>query len=101
MSRRSAPRPASRAFRAALSQAAPKTRLAAAQTVWEEAVGEQLAAATRPVSERNGQLTVVCENAVWAEELDLMQEQLLTALRERLGEDAPRSLRFRVDVESR
>jgi predicted nucleic acid-binding Zn ribbon protein len=101
MSRRRAPRPASQALRAALSQAAPKTPLAAAQAVWEEVVGEQLAAATRPVSERSGELTVVCADAVWAEELDLMQEQFLGALEERLGKDAPRSLRFRVDVEAK
>jgi predicted nucleic acid-binding Zn ribbon protein len=75
--------------------------LAAVQAVWEGVVGEQLAAATRPVSERNGELTVVCADAVWVEELDLMQEQLRRALSECLGDDAPRSLRFRVDVEAK
>jgi predicted nucleic acid-binding Zn ribbon protein len=96
MSRRPAPRPALSAFRAALQRAAPQTRLAAAQSVWEEVVGEQLAAAARPVSERDGTLTVSCSDPVWAQELDLMQERLLEGLRGRLGEDAPRSLRFRV-----
>jgi len=99
MSRRPAPRPASQALRAALTRAAPKTRLAAVQAVWEEVVGTRLAAAARPASERNGELTVVCEDSVWAQELDLMQEQLLRALREQLGEAVPRSLRFRVDVD--
>lgn len=97
MSRRRVPRPASTAFRAALRQAAPKTRLAAVQSVWEEVVGERLAAAARPVSERQGAVTIVCVDSVWAQELDLMQEQLRQGLRERLGEDAPRSLRFRVE----
>jgi predicted nucleic acid-binding Zn ribbon protein len=96
MSRRSAPRPASDAFRAALQQAAPKTRLAAIQAVWEEVVGERLAAAARPLSERGGVVTIVCIDPVWAQELDLMQEQLQAGLRERLGEDAPRTLRFRL-----
>lgn len=66
------------------------------QSVWDEVVGERLAAAARPVSERDGTVTVACADTVWVEELDLMQEQLRSGLHERLGEDAPRSLRFRV-----
>ncbi|HMJ71860.1 MAG TPA: DUF721 domain-containing protein [Solirubrobacterales bacterium] len=96
MSRRRVPRPASEAFRSALRQAAPKTRLAAVQSVWEEVVGERVATAARPVSERQGEVTVACVDTVWAQELDLMQEQLQQRLRERLGEDSPSSLRFRV-----
>jgi predicted nucleic acid-binding Zn ribbon protein len=97
MSRRRAPRPASTAFRVALGQAAPKTRLAAVQSVWVEVVGERVAAAARPVSEREGAVTIACSDPVWAQELDLMQERLQERLRERLGEDAPRSLRFRLE----
>ncbi len=97
MTRRPAPRPASEALRAARQQAAPKTRLAATQAVWEEVVGERIAMAARPVSEHDGVVTVACVDSVWVEELDLMQDSLLRALRGRLGEDAPRSLRCRVD----
>jgi predicted nucleic acid-binding Zn ribbon protein len=97
MSRRRAPRPAAEAFRAALGQAAPKTRLAALQSVWAEVVGERVAAAAKPVSERDGAVTIACSDSVWAEELDLMQERVQRSLRERLGDDAPRSLRFRVE----
>jgi predicted nucleic acid-binding Zn ribbon protein len=96
MSRRRVPRPASEALRSALRRAAPKTRLAAVQSVWERVAGERVAAMAQPVSERHGEVTVVCKDAVWAEELDLMQEQLQRGLREQLGEDAPSSLRFRV-----
>jgi predicted nucleic acid-binding Zn ribbon protein len=99
MSRRRAPRPASSAFRAALRQGSPKTGLAAVQSVWREVVGERVAAAARPVSERSGEVTVGCSDAVWAEELDLMQERLKQGLRERLGDSAPRSLRFRVEAD--
>ncbi len=98
MSRRPAPRPASSAFRAALGRAAPKTRLAAVQAVWTEVVGDRVAAAAQPVSESAGTVTVACSDPVWAQELDLMQERLQAGLRERLGEDAPRSLRFRTEV---
>lgn len=96
MSRRSAPRPAKDALRAALDRAAPRTRLAAVQAAWAETVGERVAAAARPVSESDGALVVSCSDPVWAQELDLMQEQLLERLRERLGEQAPQTLRFRV-----
>ena len=47
-------------------------------------------------SERAGTLTVECTNAMWAQELDLMQGQLLERLREALGERAPQALKFRV-----
>jgi predicted nucleic acid-binding Zn ribbon protein len=96
MSRRRAPRPAGTALRSALWQVAPKTPLAALQAVWPELVGERIAAVARPVSERTGVVTVDCSDSVWAQELDLMQAQLLERLRERLGERAPQSLRFRV-----
>jgi len=95
MSRRRAPRPASGALRTALERAAPRTPLAAVQAVWAETVGERIAAVTEPVSERGGTVTVDCSDPIWAEELDLMQEQLLARLRQRLDEVAPRSLRFR------
>lgn len=95
MSRRRAPRPAAGALRAALDRAAPKTPLAALQSAWSEAVGERIAAVASPVSERGGEVVVNCSDSVWAQELDLMQEQLLQRLRDRLGEQAPKSLRFR------
>jgi predicted nucleic acid-binding Zn ribbon protein len=96
MTRRRAPRHGASAFRVARERAAPKTRLAAVQGAWAEAVGEGLAAQARPVSERGGTVTVECADAVWAQELDLMQERLLSSLREQLGDLAPESLRFRV-----
>jgi predicted nucleic acid-binding Zn ribbon protein len=95
MTRRRAPRPASGALRAALEQAAPKTRLAAVQAAWSETVGERVAAVAEPVAERSGTVTIRCLDPVWAEELELMQERLLEGLKSRLAEQAPQSLRFR------
>jgi len=97
MSRRRSPRPAADAFKAALQKAAPKTPLAAVQAAWPAAVGEQLAAVAVPVSERDGVLTIECADAVWTQELDLMQESLLQRLRDEVGEQAPRELRFRLN----
>jgi predicted nucleic acid-binding Zn ribbon protein len=97
MSRRRAPRQAAAAIRAARDRAAPRTGLAAVQAAWAQTVGEQLAAVAAPVSERSGTVTIECADAVWAQELDLMQAQLLERLRDGLGELAPSNLRFRVN----
>ena len=80
----------------ARDRAAPKTGLAAVQAAWTTALGERLAEVATPVSERSGTLTVECADGVWAQELDLMQDQLLGRLREVLGEKAPQTLKFRV-----
>jgi predicted nucleic acid-binding Zn ribbon protein len=71
--------------------------LSAVQSEWEAAVGSSVAAVAQPVSEREGEVVVGCSDSVWAQELDLMQAQLLERLRERLGEQAPTRLRFRVE----
>ncbi len=99
MTHRRAPRQASAAIRAARDLAAPRTGLAAVQAAWSGAVGERLAAVATPVSERAGTLTVECADAVWAQELDLMQAQLLERLRDELGERAPTALRFRANAD--
>lgn len=95
MTRRYAPRPAALAMRAALGRSAPLTPLAGLQAEWEAIVGERVAAVARPVSEAGGAVVVECADPVWAQELDLMQAQLMQRLRERLGEQAPAALRFR------
>jgi predicted nucleic acid-binding Zn ribbon protein len=67
------------------------------QTAWAEAVGERIAAAAEPVEERAGGVVISCSDPVWAEELDLMQEQLLERLRARLGDETPERLHFRAN----
>ena len=83
-------------MRAALQRSAPRTDLAAAQAVWPEVVGAAIAAAAEPISERDGVLTVRCASATWAQELSLMEAELLGRLRERLGDDCPESLKLLV-----
>jgi predicted nucleic acid-binding Zn ribbon protein len=100
LSRRRAPRPASDAFRAARDLVAPRTGLASVQAAWTEAVGQRLAEAAQPVSERAGSVTVECVDGVWAQELDLLQSSLLERLEGVLGEQAPEALRFRVKKDS-
>jgi predicted nucleic acid-binding Zn ribbon protein len=99
MSRRRAPRPAAGAFQAALQRAAPKTPLAAVQAAWSQAAGEYMAKVAFGYRERDGTVTVECANAVSAQDLEMMQETFLERLREAVGEQAPRALRFRVNSE--
>lgn len=94
---RPTPRPLSAALEAALAPLAPATMLAAVQAVWAEAVGPRIAAEATPVSEHDGVVTVVCGSAAWAQELDLLSEQVLAKLRAELPDGTDlRGLRFKV-----
>jgi predicted nucleic acid-binding Zn ribbon protein len=85
---------------AAIRDAAePATPLAAVQTAWPSAVGERVAAEAEPVAEREGVVTVACRAATWAQELDLLHDELLGRLREGLGEVPIERLRFVVSSE--
>jgi predicted nucleic acid-binding Zn ribbon protein len=99
--RRPAPRRLSIALRAAGPAIAPPTLLARVQTAWPEAAGGALAAAATPVAEREGVVTVTCESAVWAQELELLASDLLGRLNEALGpHDGERISRLRFVVGS-
>ena len=73
--------------------AAPQTPLAAIQLAWPDAVGERIAGVTEPIAERDGRVTVACSSAVWAQELDLMQEDILHRLGEAM-DTPPTALKF-------
>lgn len=106
MSRR-APRRLADALGPLVAGLEPPTTLAAVQRVWADAVGTEVARVARPVSERAGVLQVVCEDSVWAAELELigpalvarlnavLGRELLTSLRPRAGGSAPASRRRR------
>jgi predicted nucleic acid-binding Zn ribbon protein len=99
--RRPAPRPLALALEGVVGHAEPATLLARAQGVWGEAAGNGLAAFAEPVWERDGVLTVVCESAVWAQELELLSADLLTRLNVALGDAGhPRLARLRFVVGS-
>jgi predicted nucleic acid-binding Zn ribbon protein len=92
--RRNGPRPVSFALEALADQLEPPTPLAALQRVWP-AVAGSFAASAEPVAERDGVLTVACDSAVLAQELDLMSELLIERLNEALGRAAVKRLRTR------
>jgi predicted nucleic acid-binding Zn ribbon protein len=83
--RRLAPRALSLALEGVVRGAEPTTLLARVQGVWAEVAGPGLAAAATPVSERDGLVTVACESAVWAQELELLGPDLLTRFGTALG----------------
>jgi predicted nucleic acid-binding Zn ribbon protein len=81
---RDEPHPLASALDAVRAEVAPRTLLAAVQESWPQAVGATVAAQAEPVAERDGVVTVACRSATWAQELDLMQAELLPRLREAL-----------------
>jgi predicted nucleic acid-binding Zn ribbon protein len=83
--RRRAPRSLRSILPAAIGDAGPQTLLARVQTLWPEVAGPALAAATRPIAEREGVVTVACESSLWAHELDLLQRDLVERLAAALG----------------
>jgi predicted nucleic acid-binding Zn ribbon protein len=93
--RKAAPRPLSVALQDLTSALAPATTLARVQEIWGRATGPAIAAAARPTAEHDGVLTVTCDAAVWAQELDLMAGELVPRLNAALGGQAVRELRCR------
>jgi predicted nucleic acid-binding Zn ribbon protein len=97
VSSRHRPRLASAALREVLAETSPATLLADVQRVWAHVVGPGIAAQAEPVGERDGVVTVACRSATWAQELDLMQEELAARLNMSLGERRLAGLRFTAD----
>jgi predicted nucleic acid-binding Zn ribbon protein len=96
--RRLGPRPLAAALEGVAKDAAPTTLTAAVQAAWPRVAGEGLAAHATPVSDRDGSVTIACESAVWAQELELLGPDLVERLNTALG--APRVAKFRFVVGS-
>jgi predicted nucleic acid-binding Zn ribbon protein len=100
-----APRPLGSALRRALDLTAPATPLAAVQRAWPRVAGAGVANQAQPVAERDGVVTIACRSAIWAQELDLLQTELLVRLNETLSATDPaarraplKGLRFTADA---
>jgi hypothetical protein len=59
-----------------------------ALVIWDEVVGPQIAARTRPERIRDGVLEVCVDQPTWMQQLQLLKPQILAKLNARLG-DAP------------
>jgi predicted nucleic acid-binding Zn ribbon protein len=92
---RGAPRTIASALGELTGRLAPATPLARVQEIWAEAAGPAVAAAARPVAEHEGVLTVTCEAAVWAAELDLLGSEIISRINTLLGAPEVRELRCR------
>jgi predicted nucleic acid-binding Zn ribbon protein len=95
---RSAPRRIADPLARVLREQAPRTLLAEVQTAWSEVCGEAIAAATEPVAEREGRVTIACESGAGAQELELMSDALRSRLDATVGENRITSLRFTADL---
>ena len=93
--RHRAPRSLSFALERVTAGLAPATTLARVQGCWADAVGEGLARVSQPVSERDGVVTLACEDATWANELELLGPELLEKLHATLGDASVAQLRFK------
>jgi predicted nucleic acid-binding Zn ribbon protein len=99
------PHPLASALEAVRADVAPQTLLASVQEAWSQVGGATVAAQAEPVAERDGVVTIACRSATWAQELDLMQAELLERLHEALqgGPFATglKGLRFTADAARR
>ncbi len=91
--KRSSPRAMGGAITALAEGLAPQTPLAALQRIWEQTVGELVAAQAEPTAAHDGVVVVTCSSAVWAQELDLIADDLIERLNSALGGGAVRALR--------
>ena len=91
--RRLAPRPLSAALTPLVGGLTPATPLARVQQLWPQVAGAAIASAARPAALADGVLTVRCEAAVWAQEIELVGEVLVERLNEALHEPVVRRLR--------
>lgn len=55
--------------------------------VWDRAVGKQIAARARPVSFRDGVLTVAVANAPWMQQLNFLKKGIMEKLNAQVGEE--------------
>jgi len=92
---RRAPRPLASALAELSAALAPRTLLARVQEVWPAVAGQAIASAATPTAERDGVLTLTCEAAVWAHELDMMAPELIERVNAALAEPAVTALRCR------
>lgn len=92
------PRKLGGAFDRFVSERAPQTLLAEVQAAWPAVSGPQIAARSEPVSERDGRVTIACESGPWAQELELMGEELRRRIDAVIGAGRVTRLRFTADL---
>jgi predicted nucleic acid-binding Zn ribbon protein len=97
-SKQSGPRRLGSALERVVAEQAPATLLAEVQTVWPEVCGAAIAARAEPVAEREGRITIACENGAWAQELEMMGDLLRERIDGAIGAGRVSGLRFTADL---
>jgi predicted nucleic acid-binding Zn ribbon protein len=79
-----------------MARVEPQTPLARLQRSWPAAVGEAVAPHATPTAmSPDGVVTVTCDAAVWAQEVDLLSYEVIQRLNAELGPETVRELRCR------
>jgi len=94
----SAPRRLGGALERLVAESAPKTLLAEVQGAWAKACGAAIAANAEPVAERAGVVTIACADGIWAQELELMGDELRSRIGALIGTERVRGMRFTADL---
>lgn len=63
--------------------------------VWTEAVGEQIASRAKPLSFRDGILTVAVSGSAWLQQLSLMKPEIIENVNDAAGEVIVRDMFFK------
>lgn len=95
---RSGPRKLDGALGRLVAKRAPQTLLAEVQGAWPAACGEAIATNSEPVAEREGVVTIACASGSWAQELELMGDELRRRIDSLVGADRVRGMRFTADL---
>ncbi len=66
------------------------------EAAWRKSVNEKIAKHTLPVSFRSGRLVVNVDNAVWLYQMGFLKEDILSKLRDVLGEGVIEDIYFRM-----
>ena len=61
---------------------------------WPRIVGEESAAASKPVDLSGGTLTIQCRSTAWATQLRILSDQILARIQEQYPEQAVKFLKF-------
>ncbi len=96
MRHRPAPRDLGSALDRIVARVEPQTPLSRVQRAWPAAVGEGVAPHATPTAVGgDGVVTVACEAAVWAQEVDLLSYEIVQRLNAELGPGTVKELRCR------
>jgi predicted nucleic acid-binding Zn ribbon protein len=94
--RRKVPEPIASTIGALIDQLDSEGHFAIVRLIsaWPEVVGETIARRTEVASLKFHTAVIKVSGAMWIQELNLLKPQILDRLRERVGEDTVRDLRF-------